>query len=69
MDIRMNADLLHCDLHDYLEIACIYGIDVELQLKNGKYYIGIPLTTRVKSAQHEILEFRPNMTNKTFLTP
>tara|TARA_R110000868_G_scaffold53698_5_gene168337 strand:- start:215 stop:475 length:261 start_codon:yes stop_codon:yes gene_type:complete len=27
--------VLNCDAYDYLEIACLYGYQLEIQLKNG----------------------------------
>ena len=43
----MRQDLLKCDLHDYLEIACLYKFKVELILKNKSKIQGIPITTMV----------------------
>jgi len=53
----MNNNILKCDLHNYLEIACLYRIEVELILQNSDHHIGIPVTTRVNKEIGECLEF------------
>ncbi len=54
----MDRDILQCDLHDYLEIACLYGIAVQLSLKGGAQITGTPMTTRANSETGEFLDFR-----------
>ena len=49
--------ILSCDLHDYLEIACMYAYQVELELNEGQKCTGKPLTT-ITSEQKEYLLFR-----------
>ncbi len=56
----MSKQILQCDLHDYLEIACLYAIEVELSLQDGSRLVGTPITTRANSASGEFLEFREN---------
>ncbi|PAJ74709.1 hypothetical protein CJF42_09105 [Pseudoalteromonas sp. NBT06-2] len=51
----MSNLILKCDLHDYLEIACIYKITVELTLKNGVHIVGTPITTGVNKESGEYL--------------
>ena len=41
----MSQNYLKCDLHDYLEIACLYKFKVELTLKDDTKISGIPVTT------------------------
>lgn len=47
---------LHCDLHDYLEIACLYGYTLDIELTNGQPLTARATTTRTSSAQEEFLE-------------
>jgi len=30
----MTQSIIDCELHDYLEVACLYGYEVQLTLKN-----------------------------------
>lgn len=53
----MNKPSLSCDLHDYLEIACMYGYQVELKLKNGLTFCGKPITTGINKQRVEYLLF------------
>jgi len=32
--------MISCDLHDYIEIACMYRLPIELQLKDGVTHQG-----------------------------
>ncbi len=36
-----------CHLYDYIEIACMYGYEVELELDDGTHRRGNAITTRV----------------------
>ena len=56
----MNKPLLKCDLHDYIEIVCLYRIEVEITLQNNVCLTGIPLTTGVNKKVGEYLVFRSN---------
>lgn len=49
------AKLLQCDLHDYLEIACMYQYRVELELLSGQRIVGTPKTTKTSSEKREFL--------------
>ncbi|GAA3930972.1 Rho-binding antiterminator [Litoribacillus peritrichatus] len=51
------AKLLQCDLHDYLEIACMYQYRVELELLSGQRIVGTPKTTKTSSEKREFLVF------------
>ncbi len=35
-----NSCTISCDCHDYIEIACLYGYQVRLKLKNGQQLEG-----------------------------
>lgn len=52
------SNILSCDLHDYLEIACLYQYQVTLVLTSGEEFMGTPKTTIIKSlgsVKHEML--------------
>lgn len=37
---KMNQSIIDCELHDYLEVACLYGYEVRLTLKNQQMIQG-----------------------------
>lgn len=37
---------LNCDLHDYLEIACMHGYVLDVELVDGQRFTARALTTR-----------------------
>ncbi len=39
------APPIACHLHDYIEIACLYGLEIELVLKDGSHLRGQAKTT------------------------
>lgn len=47
---------LHCDLHDYLEIACLYGYTLNIELTHGQHVTARAITTRTASTREEFLE-------------
>lgn len=47
---------LHCDLHDYLEIACLYGYMLDIELTDGQHLTARAITTRTSSTREEFLE-------------
>ncbi|KKA07096.1 transcriptional antiterminator [Pseudomonas ogarae] len=47
---------LHCDLHDYLEIACLYGYTLDIELTDGQRLTARAITTRTSSTQEEFFE-------------
>jgi len=46
---------LHCDLHDYLEIACMQGYRLWVECLDGSGFQALAKTTRTSSAQEEFL--------------
>ena len=54
----MSQLILPCDLHDYLEIACLYKIKVKLIQKNNLNSVGTPVTTGVNKELGEYLIFQ-----------
>jgi Rho-binding antiterminator len=52
----MNAyQPLDCDLHDYLEIACLRGYRLHVELIDGESLTAKALTTRTSSDKEEFL--------------
>lgn len=47
---------LHCDLHDYLEIACLYGYTLNIELIDGQQLTARAITTRTAPTREEFLE-------------
>lgn len=43
--VSKASSSLRCDLHDYVEIACIFAYNIQLQLKNGESKQGVAVTT------------------------
>jgi Rho-binding antiterminator len=54
----MKIVMLDCNLHDYIEVACLYKIEVMLTLKDGNIVKGIPITTNTSKGKEELLTFR-----------
>ncbi|MFR0688487.1 Rho-binding antiterminator [Enterobacterales bacterium AE_CKDN230030158-1A_HGKHYDSX7] len=49
---------LHCDLHDYLEIACTYQYGLRIELRSGLMFEAAAMTTHTRrNAQGELEEF------------
>jgi Rho-binding antiterminator len=53
----MSQQILKCDLHDFVEIACLYKIKVMLRLQDGSHLTGVPITTSVGKDKIEYLSF------------
>ena len=51
-------EIIRCDLHDYLEIACLYAIKVELFCKDGQRIRAIPKTIKIQKPQGEVLVYQ-----------
>jgi Rho-binding antiterminator len=47
--------MIKCDIHDYVEIACLYKIEVLLTLHSGEEITGVASTTSINSDKHEML--------------
>lgn len=50
--------IIACALHDYMEIACVYGYQVKLQLKNGQSIEGkaVDLFTSPEKREYLLIE-------------
>ncbi|MGZ4960173.1 MAG: Rho-binding antiterminator [Methylomonas sp.] len=51
----MSSRTVSCELHDYLEIACLYGYQVRLKLKDGQIIEGKAIDTLTTADKHEYL--------------
>ena len=58
----MNKSRIDCHLHDYIEIACLYKLEVLITLINGQQLIGMPITTKVVKQSGEFLSFKESDT-------
>ena len=55
----MSQDSISCALYDYLEVACLYKIDVTLTFVDGTTRRGTPITLRARKGDGEYLIFLP----------
>ena len=46
---------LNCDLHDYLEIACMSHYRLNIEINDGESFVATALTTRTTSSKEEFL--------------
>lgn len=51
----MELNIMPCELHDYLEIACLYQYHVKLILNNRQIIEGKALNVFTHSNKHEYL--------------
>ncbi len=51
----MSGSIISCQVHDYIEIACMYGYRVSLELTNHDRIEGKPITTQSKNKQEFLL--------------
>ena len=51
----MTQPPISCELHDYLEIACLYGYQIQLTLKNGQLVEGKAIDTLTSTDKREYL--------------
>lgn len=47
-----------CDLHDFLEIACLYRYQLRIELTDGGRFDAEALTTRTDPSKEEFLSVR-----------
>ena len=47
--------MLKCDLHDYIEMVCLYHYPLKLTLDSGVVLTGTALTTRYNQQRQECL--------------
>lgn len=51
----MNNSIISCDLHDYLEVACMYGYQIQLTLNDHQIIEGKAINTMTTADKHEFL--------------
>lgn len=47
--------MISCQIHDYIELACLYGLEIHLQLTDGSSHEGKAITTQTSSDKREWL--------------
>jgi len=52
--------MLKCDLHDYIEIVCLYHYPLQLTLSSGTVLTGTAETTRYNDQRQECLVIKQN---------
>lgn len=55
--------MISCDLHDYIEIACMYRLPIELQLKDGETQQGTAMDIAKNTNGEECLLLTNNQNN------
>jgi Rho-binding antiterminator len=51
----MHQDTISCDLHDHIEVVCMYGYQVKLELKNQQVIEGKAIDIITSPDKHEYL--------------
>ncbi|WP_088332842.1 Rho-binding antiterminator [Lacimicrobium sp. SS2-24] len=51
----MTKPIIACAVHDYIEVACLYGYRLELHLNNGSKVSGSAHTTQTLKGEGEFL--------------
>lgn len=47
--------MITCNQHDYIEIACIFHMQIQLALNNGSQLIGVAKNTAYNKAKEECI--------------
>lgn len=56
--MNVEAKLISCDLHDYVEIACLYRFEVNLHLADKTSISGKAWTTITQADKTEAIQLR-----------
>ncbi|MDE2389022.1 MAG: Rho-binding antiterminator [Betaproteobacteria bacterium] len=64
----MTQDAISCDLHDFVEVACMYGYQLRLILKNNQIIEGKAIDIVNSPEQQECLVIDSNSRQKIELT-
>ncbi|MBF6650058.1 MULTISPECIES: Rho-binding antiterminator [unclassified Methylobacter] len=51
----MSENIISCDLFDYIEVACLYGYEVKLKLKDDQVLIGKAINVTTSGDRREFL--------------
>lgn len=64
----MHQDPISCDLHDHIEVVCMYGYQVRLELKNQQIIEGKAIDIITSPDKHEYLLIKNEEEQKVALT-
>ena len=59
--------MLKCDLHDYIEMVCLYHYPLKLTLGGGTVLTGTALTTRYNDQRQECLVIQQHQAEQQVL--
>ena len=59
--------MLKCDLHDYIEVVCLYHYRLKLTLSSGAVLTGTALTTRYNQQRQECLVIQQHQAEQQVL--
>lgn len=59
--------MLSCDLHDYIEIVCLYQYPLKLTLSSGAVLTGTARTTQYNDKRQECLQIQQQETEQQVL--
>ncbi|PTN11690.1 Rho-binding antiterminator [Nitrosomonas aestuarii] len=51
----MEKNVISCELHDFVEVACMYGYELRLTLKNNQEIVGKAIDIVQSADKHEFL--------------
>lgn len=57
MDSASSYTPIDCDLHDYIEIACLHRYEVRIRLRDGAEFVGTAKTTQAKNGVEKLVLF------------
>ncbi len=64
----MNQDAISCELHDYIEVACMYRYLVKLILKDGQIIEGKAIDIVTSAEKREYLVIKNEQEQQVELT-
>lgn len=64
----MHQNVISCDLHDHIEVVCMYGYQVKLELKNQQIIEGKAIDIITSPEKGEYLLIRNEKEQKIELT-
>lgn len=64
----MTQDAISCDLHDFVEVACMYGYRLKLILKNNQIIEGKAIDIVNSPEKHECLVIESDSQQQVELT-
>ncbi len=64
----MSQENISCDLHDFIEVACMYGYQVRLTLKDGQIIEGTAVDIMTSKEKREYLIINSGQEQQVELT-